>query len=59
VTVIHVASASRCFMVKGNMLSTSDGTKPVGCFRHEGEVNTPMQVEILGKSCFESRSHVQ
>jgi hypothetical protein len=57
--VIRVAAANKNFIVQGTMLTTADGTEVVRYFGREQEVIVPKTVEVLGKSCFQSCSHVE
>jgi hypothetical protein len=51
---VRVAADSRNFTVNGNELQTFDGTEIVRYFGIGQEVRVAMNVERLGKSCFES-----
>jgi hypothetical protein len=56
---IRVAPGSPNFIVQGNLLVTSDGREIVRCFGFIPDVVVPMNVEVFGKSCFESCSHIE
>jgi hypothetical protein len=55
---MRVSAGSSNFIVDRNLLLTADGREVVRCFGRQREVVVPANVEILGKSCFESCEHL-
>jgi hypothetical protein len=51
---VRLAPGSQNFVMERNMLMTSDGTSIVRYFGSDRKVLLPGNVELLGKSCFES-----
>jgi hypothetical protein len=56
---IRVVAGSQNFTIQGNFLTTADGKEIVRCFGSAIEVIVPMNVEVLGKSCFESCIYIE
>jgi hypothetical protein len=56
---IRVSAGNQRFVVEGNMLLTSDKTELVRYFGRELEVHVPLNIEVLGKSCFEFTNQLE
>jgi hypothetical protein len=56
---IQVAEGSRKFIVEGNLLLSSHGTKIVRYFGRERKVVLPRKVELLKKSCFAASTQIE
>jgi hypothetical protein len=56
---IRVARENQKFMVEGSLLFTADGTEIVRYFGRARVIIVSGRVEVLGKSCFESCSHIE
>jgi hypothetical protein len=57
--VIRVSAGSRNFKIEGDLLTTADGARIVRYIGRDREVTVPMQIDVLGKSSFESCNHVE
>jgi hypothetical protein len=56
---IRIAGGSHNFLVERGLLTTADGRRIVRYFGRARDVTVSREVEVVGKSCFESCSHIE